>query len=58
MSRTELDRIMQKAEKFCAESESNRPRLKPERLGVAEDKLEGGDKEKIEAAIQETLDWL
>ena len=27
-------------------------------LGVAEDKLEGGDKVKIEAAIQETLDWL
>ena len=57
--RTEHDRMVQKVEKFCAESESNKAKIEAKNgLGVAEDKRKGGDKEKIEAAVQETLDWL
>ena len=67
----EVDRMVQKAEKLCAENEANRPRLTPERFKKLlfhfahtlnkekpRDKLEDGGKEKIKAAVQETLDWL
>merc|ERR1719336_1216482 len=64
--------MVQEAEKFRAEDESNKAKieaknglenycftmrntLQEEKL---KDKFEGGDKEKIEAAVQETLDWL
>merc|ERR1712113_1155633 len=64
--------MVSEAEKFRAEDESNRQKieaknglenycftmrntLQEEKL---KDKFEAGDKEKIEAAVQETLDWL
>ncbi|CAJ1421530.1 unnamed protein product [Effrenium voratum] len=64
--------MVQEAEKFRAEDEANKQKieaknglenycftmrntLNEEKL---KDKFEGGDKEKIESAVQETLDWL
>merc|ERR1712209_233971 len=72
LSQAEIDRMVQEAEKFRAEDESNRQKieaknglenycftmrntLQEEKL---KDKFESGDKEKIEKAVQETLDWL
>merc|ERR1712039_448207 len=45
LSQQEIDRMVQEAEKYKAEDE-------------LKDKFEGGDKEKIEAAVQDALDWL
>merc|ERR1712022_22443 len=72
LSQAEIDRMVQEAEKFKAEDEQNRSKveaknglenycftmrntLQEEKLA---DKFEAGDKEKIEAAVQEALDWL
>merc|ERR1712241_1016029 len=72
LSQAEIDRMVQEAEKYRAEDESNRSKveaknglenycftmrntLQEEKL---KDKFEDGDKEKIEKAVQETLDWL
>merc|ERR1711877_67548 len=72
LSQAEIDRMVQEAEKFRAEDETNKAKieaknglenycftmrntLNEEKL---KDKFEGGDKEKIESAVQETLDWL
>merc|ERR1712190_427000 len=72
LSQSEIDRMVQEAEKYRAEDESNRQKieaknglenycftmrntLQEEKL---KDKFEDGDKEKIENAVQETLDWL
>merc|ERR1712127_939285 len=72
LSQSEIDRMVQEAEKYKAEDEvlkgkteaknglenycfSMRNTLTDEKL---KDKFESGDTEKIEAAIQETLDWL
>merc|ERR1712187_126711 len=72
LSQAEIDRMVQEAEKVRAEDETNKAKieaknglenycftmrntLNEEKL---KDKFEGGDKEKIEAAVQETLDWL
>merc|ERR1712018_898608 len=72
LSQAEIDRMVQEAEKFRAEDESNRAKieaknglenycftmrntLQEEKL---KDKFEDGDKDKIEKAVQETLDWL
>merc|ERR1712183_754410 len=72
LSQAEIDRMVQEAEKFRAEDEQNRSKveaknglenycftlrntLNEERL---KDKFDAGDKEKIEAAVQEALDWL
>eukprot|EP00913_Durusdinium_trenchii_P018366 g17254.t1 len=72
LSQSEIDRMVQEAEKFRAEDEANKQKieaknglenycftmrntLNEEKL---KDKFEGGDKEKIESAVQETLDWL
>merc|ERR1711992_131990 len=66
------DRMVQEAEKYATEDEQNRQKieaknglenycftmrntLNEEKL---KDKFEGGDKEKIESAVQEALDWL
>merc|ERR1711894_63360 len=66
------DRMVQEAETYRAEDESNKSKiesknglenycftmrntLQEEKL---KDKFEDGDKEKIEKAVQETLDWL
>merc|ERR1711933_429163 len=72
LSQAEIDRMVQEAEKFRAEDESNRSKIEAKnglenycftmRNTLQEEKLkekfEAGDKEKIEAAVQETLDWL
>jgi len=72
LSQAEIDRMVQEAEKFRAEDESNKQKieaknglenycftmrntLQEEKL---KDKFEGDDKDKIEKAVQETLDWL
>merc|ERR1711945_60714 len=72
LSQAEIDRMVQEAEKFRAEDEQNRSKVEAKnglenycftmRNTLNEEKLkekfEAGDKEKIEAAVQETLDWL
>merc|ERR1712057_58277 len=72
LSQAEIDRMVQEAEKYRAEDEQQKVKieaknglenycftmrntLQEEKL---KDKFEGGDKEKIESAVQETLDWL
>merc|ERR1712119_224410 len=72
LSQAEIDHMVQEAEQFRAEDESNKHKieaknglenycftmrntLNEEKL---KDKFEGGDKEKIEKAVQDTLDWL
>merc|ERR1712099_81708 len=64
LSQAEIDRMVSEAEKFRAEDESNRSKIEAKnglenycftmRNTLQEEKL----KEKIEAAVQETLDWL
>merc|ERR1712213_174325 len=72
LSQAEIDRMVQEAEKFRAEDESNRAKIEAKnglenycftmRNTLQEEKLkekfEAGDKEKIGTAVQETLDWL
>merc|ERR1711956_192071 len=72
LSQSEIDRMVQEAEKFRAEDESNRAKIEAKnglenycftmRNTLQEEKLkekfEDGDKEKIEKGVQETLDWL
>merc|ERR1719486_627323 len=72
LSQAEIDRMVQEAEKFRAEDESNRAKIEAKnglenycftmRNTLQEEKLkekfEDGDKEKIEKAVQEALDWL
>jgi heat shock protein 1/8 len=72
LSQAEIDRMVQDAEKFRAEDEINRSKVEAKNgLGnycftmrntlqeeKLRDKFEGGDKDKIEKAVQETLDWL
>merc|ERR1719439_1794 len=72
LSQSEIDRMVQEAEKFRAEDEANRGKVEAKnglenycftmRNTLTEEKLadkfEAGDKEKIESAVQETLDWL
>lgn len=72
LSQAEIDRMVSEAEKFRAEDEANRCKveaknglenycftmrntLNEEKL---KDKFEGDDKEKIEKAVQDALDWL
>merc|ERR1719471_2646987 len=72
LSQAEIDRMVQEAEKFRAEDESNKMKIEAKnglenycftmRNTLNEEKLkekfESGDKEKIEKAVQDTLDWL
>merc|ERR1712087_580768 len=72
LSQSEIDRMVQEAEKYRAEDEANKSKVEAKnglenycftmRNTLQEEKLkekfEGGDKEKIESAVQETLDWL
>merc|ERR1719401_2769096 len=68
LSQAEIDRMVQEAEKFRAEDETNKLKIEAKnglenycftmRNTLNEEKLEDGDKEKIEKAVQETLDWL
>jgi len=72
LSQAEIDRMVSEAEKFKAEDDVNRAKieaknglenycftmrntLQEEKL---KDKFENDDKEKIEKAVQETIDWL
>merc|ERR1712210_239064 len=72
LSQSEIDRMVSEAEKYRAEDESNKAKieaknglenycftmrntLQEEKL---KDKFEGDDKDKIEKAVQEALDWL
>jgi len=72
LSQSEIDRMVSEAEKYAAEDEANKKKiesknglenycyslrntLQEEKL---QDKFEAGDKDKIEAAVQEALDWL
>jgi len=72
LSQSEIDRMVNEAEKYKAEDEANKSKieaknglenycftmrntLQEEKL---KDKFEGDDKDKIEKAVQEALDWL
>merc|ERR1712084_173266 len=72
LSQAEIDRMVQEAEKYRAEDEQNKSKveaknglenycftmrntLNEEKL---KDKFEGDDKDKIEKAVQDALDWL
>merc|ERR1719169_31364 len=72
LSQSEIDRMVSEAEQYAAEDEANKQKieaknglenycftmrntLNEEKL---KDKFEAGDKEKIEAEVQSTLDWL
>merc|ERR1712113_882020 len=64
LSQAEIDRMVQEAEKYRAEDESNKQKIEAKnglenycftmRNTLQEEKL----KDKIEKAVQETLDWL
>jgi len=72
LSQAEIDRMVQEAETFRAEDEANRVKIEAKnglenycftmRNTLQEEKLkekfESGDKEKIEKALQDSLDWL
>merc|ERR1712183_287492 len=72
LSQAEIDRMVQEAEKYRAEDEAAKVKIEAKnslenycftmRNTLNEEKLkekfESGDKEKIEQAVQETLDWL
>merc|ERR1739848_799549 len=72
LSQADIDRMVSEAEKYAAEDEANKKKieaknglenycftmrntLQEEKL---QDKFEGDDKDKIEKAVQEALDWL
>merc|ERR1712125_184043 len=72
LSQADIDRMVQEAEKYRAEDDANKQKveaknrlenycftmrnsLQEEKL---QDKFEAGDKDKIEKAVQDTLDWL
>merc|ERR1712159_966561 len=72
LSQSEIDRMVSEAEKFKSEDEANKQKIEAKnglenycftmRNTLNEEKLkekfEGDDKEKIEKAVQDTLDWL
>jgi len=72
LSQSDIDRMVSEAEKYAAEDDANKKKIEAKnglenycysmRNTMQEEKLkdkfEAGDKEKIEAGLQETLDWL
>merc|ERR1712028_329320 len=68
LSQSEIDRMVQEAEKYRDEDEQNKGKIEAKnglenycftmRNTLQEEKFEGDDKDKIEKAVQETLDWL
>merc|ERR1712185_379511 len=72
LSQADIDRMVSEAEKYAAEDEQNKKKIEAKnglenycysmKNTLQEEKLkekfEGGDKDKIEAALQDTLDWL
>jgi len=72
LSQSEIDRMVQEAEKYAAEDEANKSKVEAKnglenycftmrntlQEEKLQDKFEADDKSKIETAVQETLDWL
>jgi L1 cell adhesion molecule like protein len=72
LSQSDIDRMVSEAEKYAAEDDANKKKIEAKnglenycysmRNTMQEEKLkdkfDAGDKEKIESALQETLDWL
>ena len=72
LSQSDIDRMVNEAEKYAAEDDANKQKIEAKnglenycysmRNTLSEEKLkekfEGDDKENIEKALQETLDWL
>jgi L1 cell adhesion molecule like protein len=72
LSQSDIDRMVSEAEKYAAEDDANKQKIEAKnglenycysmRNTLSEEKLkekfEGDDKENIEKALQETLDWL
>merc|ERR1712125_187373 len=72
LSQAEIDRMVDEAEKYRAEDDANKQKIEAKnglenycftmRNSLQEEKLkdqfEPGDKDKIEAAVKDTLDWL
>merc|ERR1719169_119341 len=72
LSQSDIDRMVSEAEKYAAEDEANKQKIEAKnglenycysmRNTLSEEKLkdkfEGDDKDNIEKALQETLDWL
>merc|ERR1711903_412530 len=67
LSQSEIDRMVQEAEKYRAEDEQNRSKIEAKNglenycftmRNTLKEKFEGDDKDKIEKAVQEALDWL
>merc|ERR1712000_300978 len=68
LSQAEIDRMVQEAEKYREEDEQNRSKIEAKnglenycftmRNTLQKEKFEGDDKDKIEKAVQEALDWL
>merc|ERR1712100_87870 len=72
LSQADIDRMVSEAEKYAAEDDANKQKIEAKnglenycysmRNTLSEEKLqdkfEGDDKDKIEKAVQETLDWL
>merc|ERR1712039_746495 len=72
LSQAEIDRMVQEAEKYRAEDEATKVKVEAKnglenycftmRNTLSEEKLqdkfEAGDKDKIEAAVKDALDWL
>merc|ERR1712222_158054 len=72
LSQAEIDRMVQEAEKYRAEDKQQKVKIEAKnglenycftmRNTLNEEKLQGkfhrGDKEKIEKAVQDALDWL
>merc|ERR1719412_1977198 len=68
LSKEDIERMVQEAEKFRVEDETNRTKIEAKnglenycftmRNTLNKEKFEAGDKEKIEKAVQEALDWL
>merc|ERR1711977_432764 len=70
LSKSEIDRMVQEAEKYRAEDEQHKAKIEAKNglenycytkrgtLQEEKDKFEAGDKDKIEKAIQEAIAWL
>merc|ERR1712161_145911 len=67
LSQSEIDRMVNEAEQYKAEDEANKGKVEAKNglenycftmRNTLKEKFEGGDKEAIEKAVQDALDWL
>merc|ERR1712139_190205 len=68
LSQADIDRMVSEAEKYAAEDEQNKKKVEAKnglenycftmRNTLTEEKFKDGDKEAIEKAIQDSLEWL